>query len=734
MTPRSAASPAAAATCDRRADVEALRQADDTGRKEWRGRLDDEVAAADDPRARVCAAAVAAAAATLDGDKARTLQLLDDVVAGLPALAADLRPRRALLLAELGHVEVARRELALIDERSGARDRIELAIADATQDLAIAQPILRRLAARDVHALARLCRDGDPNACRDVLVRHPRSTEARQIELEADDGRAHVIGRTAAWSAASLTARVRALTGAARPHRAVTEGRAWLEAHRPAAAVAGRAAVAAALGEALLRTGDAAAAVDVTAAFAARSIPAKDRAAGAVEIDASKVHAKALSRLGRVDDAVAAWRALADVGARGALMPRVAGADTAAEAAFFGAFTLVEADRIDEALIALDDARQVTSAASTPAWETQRAWYAALLLLTARHDASSALPILDALAATRDREARKFRYWRARALRELGRTDVGDTLLRALLQEDPLDWYGQLARRDLGRPPLGGAPVAPDALAALARRAARDDDAVSTQLLWQLGFDDEAHRRCRGRAQRARPQPSLVDVGVCQLVGDATSGWRRGALFAPRIAGDALPIDPAWRVSFAAPWTEAVDDVAAAAAVPRSFVWAIMRTESGFDPAAVSVAGARGALQLLPSVARGVAEGHGLASGLAERLDDPHVAVALGGRLLGLLAREHGSLLIAAAAYNGAPENAVAWVRRYGALPADVFVERIPFKETRDYVKRVLAVEAVYRGLDGEPATLALPATLAPTPAAAAGASAAAPTLFPYRE
>ena len=87
--------------------------------------------------------------------------------------------------------------------------------------------------------------------------------------------------------------------------------------------------------------------------------------------------------------------------------------------------------------------------------------------------------------------------------------------------------------------------------------------------------------------------------------------------------------------------------------------------------------------------------------------------------------KEHGSLLVAAAAYNGAPENAQAWVKRFGHSPVDIFVERVPYKETRDYIKKVLAGAAIYRGLEGSAVSLNLPEALVP---------AATFSLFPYDE
>ena len=150
------------------------------------------------------------------------------------------------------------------------------------------------------------------------------------------------------------------------------------------------------------------------------------------------------------------------------------------------------------------------------------------------------------------------------------------------------------------------------------------------------------------------------------------------------------------------------------AAIPASFLYAIMRTESGFDARAVSVAGARGVIQLLPSVARGVARLAGRPESDAERIFEPEVAIDLGAALLGAERRELGSLLLAAAAYNGGAPNVAQWLTQFHALELERFIERIPFRETRDYVKRVLAVEATYRGLQGGALELELPATLSP--------------------
>jgi soluble lytic murein transglycosylase-like protein len=79
-------------------------------------------------------------------------------------------------------------------------------------------------------------------------------------------------------------------------------------------------------------------------------------------------------------------------------------------------------------------------------------------------------------------------------------------------------------------------------------------------------------------------------------------------------------------------------------------------------------------------------------------------------------------VLLAAASYNGSPEHVSGWLRDFGHLEPELFVERIPFKETRDYVKKVLPTMAVYRALGGEPLLLDLPdAPLGPPPAKLTG-------------
>ncbi len=135
----------------------------------------------------------------------------------------------------------------------------------------------------------------------------------------------------------------------------------------------------------------------------------------------------------------------------------------------------------------------------------------------------------------------------------------------------------------------------------------------------------------------------------------------------------------------------------------RAAVYAIARQESMFQADAVSVSGALGLMQLMPGTAKDTARDIGVDYSPARLTSDPAYNALLGSSYLGTqLQRYEGSLLLAAAAYNAGPGNANKWIAAYGDPRVDnvdpvVWVELIPFQETRKYVQRVLGNYLVYR-------------------------------------
>jgi len=139
---------------------------------------------------------------------------------------------------------------------------------------------------------------------------------------------------------------------------------------------------------------------------------------------------------------------------------------------------------------------------------------------------------------------------------------------------------------------------------------------------------------------------------------------------------------------------------AEARAIPSEIVWAIMREESGFRPKVMSVVGARGLTQIMPET------GARLSSELGHEDFDPEALLEASHNLdLGafylrkLLNRMEGRDSAAIASYNAGPNAVGRWVRDRGSLADDVWVESIPYLQTRRYAKRVLRSMEVYRAL-----------------------------------
>jgi soluble lytic murein transglycosylase len=169
---------------------------------------------------------------------------------------------------------------------------------------------------------------------------------------------------------------------------------------------------------------------------------------------------------------------------------------------------------------------------------------------------------------------------------------------------------------------------------------------------------------------------------------------------------------PADRFDYPPAYPGAVLAAAAAESLPPALLWAIMRQESAYDRDARSRAGAIGLLQLLPTTASQLA-GRTIT---AEALVEPRLNVRLAARYVRGLLREFGDPRAVLASYNAGEEAVRRWNRDRGAVD-DEWVERIPYRETRDYVKQVYSgwrrYEAIY-GVDGPRG--AKPAGSAPEP------------------
>ena len=278
-------------------------------------------------------------------------------------------------------------------------------------------------------------------------------------------------------------------------------------------------------------------------------------------------------------------------------------------------------------------------------------------------------------------------YWLARAERALG--DSGEARRWwAEAASRPTTYYGQLAARQTGvAQPLQDPPV-----------TVQDEAAFTARLTTRI----VAHLHQIGQ-DALRDRFFGVLLAECETPGEYVLAARLAARLGAHTAQIAAANAAAARGHALAVSGYPILTLDPATPDP-ALTLAIIRQESGFDPGAVSPAGAQGYMQLLPETGRLAATA--LSLSLEDRwlLDDPALNIRLGSEYMRqMMAIHDGSLPLAAAAYNAGPTRVSRWLMefgdpRIGADPVD-WVERIPFHETRNYVQRIIEGEGVYRRL-----------------------------------
>jgi soluble lytic murein transglycosylase len=300
---------------------------------------------------------------------------------------------------------------------------------------------------------------------------------------------------------------------------------------------------------------------------------------------------------------------------------------------------------------------------------------------------------IDALPPAEQQEA-VWRYWRARALAALGHEDEATPLFAALV--DRFDYYGLLAGDALGRGPAQiaafGAASSPVTEAALASFGARED-VKRAVLLARFDLRLESLREW-SHAIRGLDDDALL---LAAEFARRTALYDRAIFTAERTSSR---IDFAMR--YLTPYRAQFAAAAREQGIDEELLYGIARQESRFVADIVSSAGAIGLMQLMPGTARWVAKKLAMSDYSPSRIADVELNTQFGAFYFKhWLDRLGGLPVLAAAAYNAGPSRAQAW--RPAAVPLEgaIWVETIPFDETRDYVKRVLSNTMLYtRALD----------------------------------
>jgi soluble lytic murein transglycosylase len=349
----------------------------------------------------------------------------------------------------------------------------------------------------------------------------------------------------------------------------------------------------------------------------------------------------------------------------------------------------------------------------------------------AKKEWSQALPLLESarnfkVKETPSSSGGRIAYFQARALYASGDTQGGTRAFAQVIKDYPLSYYmaqayarlsevderqaKSLLEESLGREAPGKFVI--------------DDD----QLFHGPGFARAVELLKEGETDYARRE--LTKTGLWKDGASNHALWAIASLYSragmpqishtfPRVrVFDWLSHYPAgrwreaWEIAYPRAFSDVVEREAKKNGIPAALAYAVMREESSFDPEAVSPARAYGLMQLIVPTAKKVAKDVGIACDETS-LARPETNVALGCRFLAdLRAKFPDNPHLAISAYNAGPNAPSRWVAARESDDFDLWVEQIPFEETRKYTKKVLASYVAYAFLyerGGLDAALRLP-------------------------
>lgn len=299
---------------------------------------------------------------------------------------------------------------------------------------------------------------------------------------------------------------------------------------------------------------------------------------------------------------------------------------------------------------------------------------------------------IEQLPEAEQAEAR-WQYWLGRALSETTENSRRAQLTYAALAENR-DYYGFLAAEQLGQPIRLNHQPSPASAIEINRLRNRPAVLRATEL-YAVGDQVNARREWYRLLGELDQREKAIAATLANRI-----GWTSQAI---RTANQAS-LQDALELRFPEPYTDEFQRVSHSTTVPDDFLLAIARQESLFDPRARSSANARGLMQLIQPTAERVARRVGITEPTTSDLYDPALNIELAGHhLASLLVRYDGRRPLAAAAYNAGEGRVDRWARDASGRWMDVWIETIPFRETRNYVKNVMAFTQVYGQRRGSP-------------------------------
>ncbi len=291
----------------------------------------------------------------------------------------------------------------------------------------------------------------------------------------------------------------------------------------------------------------------------------------------------------------------------------------------------------------------------------------------------------ESMLSSSERADDEWRYWRARALQETGDTEVAQEIFTQLARKR--SFYGFVSADRIGNAYTWNATPAGVTAEERERVAAMPGIRMAQELL-VLGEMPDARRQW-AFATASFDKRSLAVAATLA----AEWGWHDRAIRTANQSGEVDDLD----LRFPVAYRDLVEANARTYDLDPGWIYGVIRQESTFLADARSPAGALGLMQLMPRTGQLVARELKMGKMPESRILDIENNLKLGaGYLRRMLDRNDNNPVLATASYNAGPHRVRSWLPANGKMPADVWVDSIPYGETRDYVKNVLAFTTIY--------------------------------------
>jgi soluble lytic murein transglycosylase len=287
-------------------------------------------------------------------------------------------------------------------------------------------------------------------------------------------------------------------------------------------------------------------------------------------------------------------------------------------------------------------------------------------------------------------------YWYGRAYKELGSPELANAQFKEL--EDQYHFYGQLAREELGKAIFIPAKV--KVSEAEIKGMAGRNGFVRGEQFYAMNLRFEGNREWNWELRGMSDKQLLAAAEYAKRI----HLYDRTVNTADRTKGE-----HDFALRYPTPFKEQLSPIAKNIDLNLAWAYGLIRQESRFITNASSSVGASGLMQVMPNTAKYVAKKIGMNSYTNERLKDTQTNLTLGSHYLNMVLQDlDGSWVLASAAYNAGPSRPKSWREKLTqSTEGAIFVESIPFNETRTYVKNVLANATYYSLLmDGKSSTI----------------------------